>query len=85
MDVSGLEYELYFNFCLKMHADEVIISRFRWRDAATLDDIAPGSLDYVSLHSYRQSQAIDYERLTRTVFPDREDGSPLPPGAQKPA
>jgi FkbM family methyltransferase len=49
-DQGASEYEIYFNFCLMFHASEVVIRRFRWSNAASIEDVQPDQQDYVSLH-----------------------------------
>jgi FkbM family methyltransferase len=64
------ECEIYFNFCLMFHASDLIIRRFRWSNAAAIDDVQPDRLDYVSLHHHMQKEPIDRRRLEQLVFPD---------------
>jgi FkbM family methyltransferase len=62
------ECELYFNFCLMFHAGDLIIRRFRWDNAAALDDIEPDRQDYVSLHHDTRKAPIDRLRLEQLIF-----------------
>jgi hypothetical protein len=52
------------------HASDLIIRRFRWSNAAAIDDVQPDRLDYVSLHHHMQKEPIDRRRLEQLVFPD---------------
>ena len=40
------EYEIYFNYLLIYHKDEIIVRELRWKNSKSLDD----SMDYVSVH-----------------------------------
>lgn len=45
------EYELYFNFMLAYHRDDMIIRQLCWRDVSTLSEIGPEH-SFVALHYY---------------------------------
>jgi hypothetical protein len=45
------EYEIYFNFMLKYHPDDVQIRKLLWKNENSLDAIDP-SYDYFSYHTY---------------------------------
>ena len=62
------EYEIYFNFCLRFHPFDVTLRRFHWRNAAGVEDVRPGTDDYVSLHHYWRREALNIERLAAKVF-----------------
>ena len=40
------EYEIYFNYLLIYHKDEIIVRELRWKNSKSLDD----SMDYVSVN-----------------------------------
>ena len=63
------ECEIYLNFCLMFHASDLILRRFRWSDAAGLDEVQPEHQDYVCLHHHLRKKPIDQQRLERLVFP----------------
>lgn len=42
------EYEMYFNYMLRCHKDDVIVRPLRWKNSATLES----DLDYISVHWY---------------------------------
>lgn len=48
-DRGASDYELYFNFCLMFHADDVILRRFRWGHAVAAGEAARHRHDYISL------------------------------------
>lgn len=51
-DKSGAsEYEIYFNFMIKYHPDNMIIRQLQWRNVGSLTDATPGD-DYVAVHHY---------------------------------
>jgi hypothetical protein len=45
------EYEIYFNFMLKYHPQEVQLRKLLWKNETSLDAIDP-SYDYFSYHTY---------------------------------
>jgi hypothetical protein len=54
-DVSGSgasEYELYFNYMLKYHADKIQIRKLKWKNAVSLN--ADTEQDYISIHWYNR-------------------------------
>jgi len=64
------EGEIYFNFCLMFHASDLIIRRFRWGEAASLDEVRANRYDYVSLPHHLRNGAIDRQQLEQLVFPN---------------
>jgi hypothetical protein len=62
------EYEVYFNFCLDRHPDDLLLRRFSWRNVSTIDEVSPDHYDYVTLHWHRRKKGIDYKRLAAIVF-----------------
>jgi len=68
-ELSGAsEYEIYLNFCLDRHAEELLVKRFNWQNATRLSDVRPRKYDYVSFHWYNRDANIDYEQLSRLIF-----------------
>jgi FkbM family methyltransferase len=54
-DVSGSgasEYELYFNYMLKYHADKIQIRKLKWKNAVSLN--TDTEHDYISIHWYNR-------------------------------
>jgi uncharacterized short protein YbdD (DUF466 family) len=47
------EYEIYFNYMLQYHPDEIIIRPLQWANVGKLD--LGTALDYVSYHHYMRS------------------------------
>ena len=47
------EYEIYFNYMLKYHPDEIMIRPLRWANVGKLD--LDAAFDYVSYHHYMRS------------------------------
>ena len=45
------EYEIYFNFMLKYHPQDIILRKLLWKNETSLDSIDP-SYDYFSYHTY---------------------------------
>ena len=43
------EYELYFNYMLIYHKEEIVIRQLQWKNSATLQE---GDFDYISVHWY---------------------------------
>ena len=72
------EYEIYFNFCLMFHASDLVIRRFRWSSAASIDDVQPDHQDYVSLHHQIRKEQIHRRRLEQRVFPGTGSSAPDP-------
>lgn len=64
-DRGASEAELYFNFCIRFHAADLTIRRFRWGEAEGLDDIQPDRQDYVILKMAKA--AVDRPRLERLL------------------
>lgn len=48
-DRGASDYELYFNFCLMFHVEDVILRRFRWGQAMAADEAGRTRHDYISL------------------------------------
>lgn len=48
------EYEIYFNYMLKNHKDDIEIRRLEWSNCASIDDIN-SKYDYVSCHWYMRN------------------------------
>jgi len=49
---SGMsEYELFFNFCLKFHSNEIVIRNLNWKNISNMGQATP-DLSYVSVHWY---------------------------------
>lgn len=46
------EYEIYFNYMLMYHQDDIIIRPLNWGNTNTLNNISKYNLDYVSYHWY---------------------------------
>ena len=67
-ECGASDAEIYFNFCLRYHAADVMIRRMRWRMAESLADIRPDCLDYVVLNSDSRKNTLDYPRLEELVF-----------------
>ena len=63
------EEELYFHFCLMFHASDLVIRHFRWSDAASVEDVKSGRLDYVSLHDRLRKGSLDRQRLDQLLLP----------------
>ncbi len=64
------EYEMYFSFAVRWYAPELVIKRFRWINASSLDAVRPDLYDYVSLHWYKRDADLDSADLTHRVFGD---------------
>lgn len=62
------EYEIYFNFCLGRHPQEIVLRRFHWRNIATIDEVRPDLYDYVSLHWHSRKEEIECQRLIQKIF-----------------
>lgn len=55
MDHSGSgasEYEIYFNYMLKFHPDQVILRPLRWENVFYMEDDLKDKYDYVGWHWY---------------------------------
>lgn len=46
------EYEIYFNYIMKYHQNDIIIRPLNWENTNTLHNINNSNLDYVSYHWY---------------------------------
>ena len=44
------EYEIYFNYMLKNHRDEIILKELKWKNVGNFENV--GEYDYVSYHWY---------------------------------
>ena len=49
------EYELYLNYMLLNHPNEIILRPLAWRDVGSLNEI-DDSLDYASLHHHTRDE-----------------------------
>lgn len=49
------EYELYFNYLLTYHHDEIIIRKLKWKDSKSLDK----NMDYVSVHWHYKFKGLE--------------------------
>lgn len=47
------EYELYFNYIIQHHSDQIIISEKKWKNADQF--VFDSNFDYISYHSYMRS------------------------------
>lgn len=70
-EMGASEQEIYFNFCLLFHAQDLTIRRLRWIDATRVGDIPQDQLDYVNLHRRSRTEPVDRSRLAELV----SDGS----------
>lgn len=48
------EYEIYFNYVMTFHKDDVSIRNLKWKNTNTLDNIS--NFDYISYHFYMRKQ-----------------------------
>ncbi len=54
MELAGAsEYEIYFNFMLLKHPNEISIRPLNWTNSGTLD-VLNSHVDYISYHWYRR-------------------------------
>lgn len=52
------EYEMYYNYLLKYHKDDIIIRALKWKDASHYDK----KMDYVSIHWHKQTNGCMKKR-----------------------
>tara|TARA_Y100000816_G_scaffold204743_1_gene150954 strand:- start:142 stop:1851 length:1710 start_codon:yes stop_codon:yes gene_type:complete len=55
------EYEMYFNYILTYHKDEIIIRKLHWKDSKTLD----AKMDYISIHWHFKFKGLENWREVR--------------------
>lgn len=48
-DAGASEYEMYFNYILQHHKEDIIVRPLQWKNSASLDD---SNMDYISVHWY---------------------------------
>jgi len=49
------EYEIYFNYMLKNHADKITIRKLNWSNVSSLDSNNNNNNDFVSVHWYNRN------------------------------
>ena len=60
------EAEVWFNFCLRFHAQDIVIRRFRWATVESVDAIQAEPFDYVKLANPVRN-AADRARLDEVL------------------
>lgn len=67
-DHGASDYEVYFNFCLLFHVDELVLQRFAWSHSVAADEIRREEWSYVSLRRAMQDVPVNQGRLEGLVF-----------------
>ena len=72
---SSSEEEIYFNFCLRFHADEIVVRRLHWAAASRVEDVQVDGLEYVYFNPGHQTDAGQLKQLIADTADKRLDSA----------